>query len=91
MTWQAIVRAGNFAFQCRTRGNRFVVTDVAVVVIGDLVRQCCGRRFVREGDAGNLYAVIARLRVTSAAGLDWFCIRRRQQGRRKGYVTLGGR
>ena len=35
---EAIGRTGNLALQCGPRRNRLVVTEIAVSVIGDLVR-----------------------------------------------------
>jgi len=47
MTRDAIVRAGHFSFKCRTCSDRFVVTKIAVQVIGDFVGKFCGRGLIR--------------------------------------------
>jgi hypothetical protein len=56
---EAIGRTGNLAFQCGPGRNRLVVTDIAVSVISDLVRQFCWGRLVWIRHSGHRGAVVA--------------------------------
>ena len=50
VTGQTVVRARDLPLQCRTRSDSFVVTDVAVRVVGDFVRQLGRGGFAGIGD-----------------------------------------
>ena len=81
MAEEAIGRTGNLAFQCGPGRNRLVVTDIAVSVIGDLVRQFCWGRLVWVRDSGNRGTIVARLQMADATCLHRLCVRRRQRRR----------
>src|ERR1700745_2340246 len=90
MTFQAIVSGGDFAFQVRASLNRGVVTGVAVPVIGQLVINLRRRRLALLSYARQLFAVVARLQVATATGLDADRVRCFESFSRQDDFSLGG-
>jgi len=63
VTWYAVVRSRNLTLERGPGRNCFVVAEIAIDMVPDLVRQFGWRRLIRVSDCGHRRAVVPCLKM----------------------------